>query len=122
MRVSQRLTEHLQAAADSEQRMTSRDMIENCVIESSRAHPGQVTACMLGTRQHNPVRATQIRGSLRPLQTDTGQVFEGLKLVQVADAWIRDDGNGFAGLRTRSNERILTEAVFFGEPMLRPQR
>ena len=134
VRINQRLAQHLQASANSQQHAAPPGVRGNRSVQPLRAQPVQVSAGVLGAGQDDPVgrfEASQFRRAAHPLQPNAGHILQGLKLIQVADAWIGNDGNGdrtrgalAPPLRSRERGQAggRVHAVFLRQTVLPPHR
>ena len=122
MGVDQCLAQHLQTAADAQHCPALTDVLRNGPIETLLAQPSKICAGVLAAGQHNPVTGLQTRQISRaacPEQAHAGHIFEGLKLIQVADARIGNHGHGL-GNEAVGTTAVIKNAIFFRQAVLPP--
>ena len=114
------LAQHLQPAADAQYPAAPRSMSGNHSRQPLGAQPRQVRGRGLAARQDDPIGAFQLGCVACPDEPYSWHRAQGLELVQVADAWVGDDGNARHALARQlgsSCGAIVKPTVFLGQAM-----
>ena len=114
MGVHQGFAQHLQAAANPQHEPARRRVPLHGPVQALLTQPGQIGAGVLAAGQDDPVGIDQLGGGSGPHQPQARHVFQGLELVQVADARIGNHGHG--GVNGPGPQGAVVEhTVFLGQ-------
>ena len=122
IQVDHGLAQHLQPAAHPQHLAATHRVLTDGRIQPLAAQPLQIGRGALAARQDDPVLRPQRRQLPclpHPAHAHTGQLPQGFKLIQIADARIGHDGHGHRSLLA-SGGRIIENAILFRQAMAAP--
>ena len=116
------MPEHLQAAADRQQRLVGLCMTSDRIGHTGRLEPLQVFGHVLGARQDQQVGSKHRSGVAGPAQLHARQRAQGLELVQIADSWIGHHDDRQGAVSSVASGRGIEDTVFLGQAVVAHQR
>ena len=122
LRIEQFVPEHLQAAADRQQRLVGLRMTPDRIGHTGRLEPLQVFGNVLGAGQDQQVGSKHRFRVAGPAQVHAWQRVERLKLVQIADARIRHHDDRQRAGSGGTCGRGVEDTVFLGQAVVALQR